>query len=190
MSDDHFEPINDEPTTEDILRAQVAKLQSDLALSQKLEVGLRERLLLTTVELETIKELYEESLRERINYRIQQRHLIRNIREEAQQSHNAAVAELQRAANDANQLAENARSELSEVLDKFARVKTLQRDAERSNAQLDADIVWLLALLHSGFQIDEIVGRQITQVDIETARNRSLVLPSKLTRGKIKQLLS
>lgn len=190
MSDDHFEPINDEPTTEDVLRAQVARLQSDLALSQKLEVGLRERLLNITVELETIKELYEESLRERVNYRIQQRHFIRKIRDDAQQLHNAQIAELQKVASDATQIAENAKGELAESLDKFARIKTLQRDAERNNAQLDADVVWLLALLHSGFQIDEIVGRQITHGDVISARSRTVVLPSKLTRGKIKQLLS
>jgi hypothetical protein len=48
----------------------------------------------------------------------------------------------------------------------------------------------LLALLHNGFQLGELLGSEISPLDVTTARTRTVVLPSKLTKGKVKQLFS
>lgn len=190
MSEDLYEPINEEPSVEDSLRSQVAALQSALALSQKTEVGLRERLLNLTVELETVKELYEEGLRERMSYRISQRHALRKLRDDFQAQLNTVTANLQTTLEQSNISLENTKGELSEVLDKFGKLKVRQRDAERASEQHYSDVVWLLALCNSGFQMNEIVGKEVSPADVTSARTRTVVLPSKLTKAKVKQLFS
>lgn len=188
MSDEFFEPVEQEQSVEDGYRQRIAELESSNAMAAKTIEQLQQQLGTLRVDFTVVDQLYKELTAQ---HRKERGDRIRGEAQLSQTIQAKFIKELENArigAAATHQQLTNLQQEHQEILEKFAKLRQGTSTVERSLTSANIDLEWLLTMVNAAFKLESIVGRPLSHTDIHNARSKTPVLPSKLTNGKIKNL--